>query len=54
MLNRNLTGYGDQKLDAYQTEVADCYDDAKLDGKDSMEILKYLLGLNKALPTAAK
>ncbi len=54
MLNRNLTGYGDQKLDDYQTEVADCYDDAKLDGKDSMEILKYLLGLNAKLPTAAK
>ncbi len=54
MLNRNLTGYGDQKLDDYQTEVADCYDDAKLDGKDSMEILKYLLGLNTKLPTAAK
>ncbi len=54
MLNRNLTGYGDQKLDDYQTEVADCWDDAKLDGKDSMEILKYLIGLNKTLPTAAK
>ncbi len=54
MLNRNLTGYGDQKLDDYQTEVADCYDDAKLDGKDSMEILKYLIGLINSLPTAAK
>ncbi len=52
MLNRNLTGYGDQALDDYQTEVADCWDDGALDGKDSMEILRYLIGLVTSLPTA--
>ena len=54
LLNRNLTGYEDQKLDDYQTEVADCYDNGKLEGTDSMEILKYLIGNIKSLPTAAK
>ncbi len=46
MLNRYLTGYGDQQLDDYQTEVADCYDNAKLEGTDSVQILKYLIGLS--------
>lgn len=63
MLNRFLTGFGDQKLDDYQTVVANCYrakgeSDAdttqkNLDGKDSMEILKHLIGLVKSLPTKA-
>ncbi len=54
LLNRHLTGYEDQKLDDYQTEVADCYDNGKLTGADSLEILKYLIGNIKSLPTAAK
>ncbi|MBE6850437.1 MAG: hypothetical protein E7504_01675 [Ruminococcus sp.] len=54
LLNRHLTGYEDQKLDDYQTEVADCYDNGKLEGTDSIEILKYLIGNVTSLPTAAK
>ena len=53
MLNRYLTGYGDQKLDDYQMEVANCYYDDARDGKDSIEILKFLIGLTTALPTKA-
>jgi hypothetical protein len=54
MLNRYLTGYGNQTLDDYQQEVANCYYDKKLNGNDSIEILKYLIGLNESLPTAVK
>ncbi len=63
MLNRFLTGFGGQELDGYQTVVANCYRDngesdadtkqSDLNGKDSMEILKNLIGLVKSLPTKA-
>jgi len=57
MLNRFLTKYDNQALDAYQVEVANCYDnttagastEANLDGLDSVEILKYLIGLISSL-----
>ena len=63
MLNRFLTGFGEQKLDEYQTVVANCYRDngesdadtkqSDLNSKDSMEILKHLIGLVATLPTNA-
>ncbi len=52
MLNRYLTGYDNQQLDDYQMEVADCWDDGKVTGTDSLTILKYLIGLRTALPVA--
>jgi cytoskeletal protein RodZ len=62
MLNRYLTGYDNQKLDATQMEVANCAGNktkdvvdtkkADLTGADSIEILKYLIGLVASLPTA--
>jgi hypothetical protein len=63
MLNRFLTGFGNQALDEYQTVVANCYRDngesdadtkqSDLNGKDSMEILRNLIGLVATLPTKA-
>ena len=64
MLNRFLTKYADQSLTAVATVNANCYRAAKesdadttvanLDGQDSMEILKYLIGSVGTLPTQAK
>ena len=53
MLNRFLTKYDNQALNARQVENANCYEnttpgastEANLDGLDSVEILKYLIGL---------
>ncbi|MDE5754907.1 MAG: dockerin type I repeat-containing protein [Oscillospiraceae bacterium] len=62
MLNRYLTGYDNQDLDEYQTVVANCSrsgesdaDTTKehLNGQDSIEILKYLIGLVASLPNNA-
>ncbi|MDE6777209.1 MAG: hypothetical protein K2J25_04645 [Oscillospiraceae bacterium] len=62
MLNRFLTGYDNQDLDDYQVVVANCSrsgesdaDTTKqnLNGQDSIEILKYLIGLVSALPNNA-
>ena len=62
MLNRYLTGYDNQELNEVQMEVANCagnstkgvVDTKKDDLKsaDSIEILKYLIGLVASLPTA--
>ena len=64
MLNRFLTKYADQSLTAVATVNANCYRAAKesdadttvanLDGQDSMEILKYLIGSVTTLPTQAQ
>jgi hypothetical protein len=61
MLNRFLTKYDNQALDAYQVEVANCAGnktpgegkstEADLNGQDSVEILKYLIGLVASLPS---
>jgi len=59
MLNRFLTKYDNQTLDAYQVEVANCAGnttpgaskESDLDGQDSIEILKYLIGLVASLPS---
>ena len=61
MLNRFLTKYDNQTLDAYQVEVANCAGnaapgegkstEADLNGQDSVEILKYLIGLVASLPS---
>ncbi len=60
MLNRYLTKYDNQDLDDYQVVVANCYRNgesdadttkANLDGKDSVEILRFLIGLVASLPT---
>jgi len=61
MLNRFLTKYDGQTLDAYQIEVANCAGnaapgegkstEADLNGQDSVEILKYLIGLVASLPS---
>ena len=61
MLNRFLTKYDNQALDAYQVEVANCAGnaapgegkstEADLNGDDSIEILKYLIGLVASLPS---
>ena len=62
MLNRYLTGYDNQTLNETQMEVANCAGNktkdvvdtkkADLTGADSVEILKYLIGLVASLPTA--
>jgi methionine-rich copper-binding protein CopC len=62
MLNRYLTGYANQTLNETQMEVANCAGNktkgtvdtkkADLTGADSVEILKYLIGLVASLPTA--
>ena len=62
MLNRYLTGYDNQTLNENQMEVANCAGNktkdvvdtkkADLTGADSVEILKYLIGLVASLPTA--
>ncbi len=56
-LNRALVEYDGvtkDSLNDYQKEVANCYYDGALDGKDSMEILRYLIGNVASLPTAAQ
>jgi hypothetical protein len=60
MLNRFLTGFGGQTLDDYQTVVANCQREngesdadtkqSDLNGKDSMAILRFLIGLESKLP----
>jgi hypothetical protein len=62
MLNRYLTGYDNQTLNETQMEVANCAGNSTkgtvdtkkgdLTGADSIEILKYLIGLVASLPTA--
>jgi hypothetical protein len=63
MLNRFLTKYEDQTLTARATVNANCYRNGETDeatkatdlnGKDSVEILKFLIGSVKTLPTQAK
>jgi len=57
MLNRFITKYDGQTLNARQIENANCYNnttpgastEADLEGLDSVEILKYLIGLVKSL-----
>jgi len=60
MLNRFLTNYGGQTLTDRAVVNANCYRNGEsdadttsgnLDGKDSVEILKYLIGLVQTLPT---
>jgi uncharacterized protein YjdB len=50
LLNRYLTGYDEQSLNTRQLLAAECYEDGKLNGKDSVEILRYLVELTDSLP----
>ena len=48
-INRYLCG-ADSELSPYATYAADCWRDGKINGKDSITILRFLLGLADSLP----